>query len=204
MTTLHRTGELKVSENAIRQRVQASLSAARFEHTVGVVETAEQLAQRYGVDVKRARLAAWIHDVAREWPAEQLMQFAEKVEIPSGFASIPAILHGPIGAHLAGEWFGIDDEDVKNAIRYHTTGRVGMSDLEKVIILADAIEPGRRYPGVERIRELALRDLNTALAESFDNTLLYLIKTHQPIFPLTVMARNELWELVERQQSPSD
>jgi predicted HD superfamily hydrolase involved in NAD metabolism len=197
-------GELQVSENAMQERVRASLSPARYEHTVGVVETAEKLAERFGVDVQRARTAAWLHDIAREWSTEQLLQVAEQVEIPSGFASIPAVLHGPISAFLASEWFGVDDEDVKNAIRYHTTGRVGMSDLEKVIILADAIEPGRRYPGVDRIRELALRDLNVALAHSFDSTLLYLIKTHQPIFPLTVMARNELWEQVERQRNQTE
>ncbi len=189
-----------VSEMELMEKAQAELSPARFEHTKGVVETAEGLARRYGVDVTKARVAAWIHDIAREWPQERLAHVAEQVEIPAGFALIPAILHGPIAAHLAAEWFGIDDEDIQNAVRFHTTGRVGMSDLEKVLFLADATEPGRKYPGVDKIRVLAERNLDLALAESFDNTILYLLQTHQPIFPLTVMARNELWEQVTATQ----
>jgi predicted HD superfamily hydrolase involved in NAD metabolism len=190
-----------VSELELMEKAQAELSPARFEHTKGVVEAAERLARRFGVDVTKARVAAWIHDIAREWPQERLAQVAEQVEIPAGFALIPAILHGPIAAHLAAEWFDIDDENIQNAVRYHTTGRVGMSDLEKVLFLADAIERGRNYPGVEKIRALAEQDLNLALAESFDNTILYLVQTHQPIFPLTVMARNELWEQVTATQA---
>ena len=136
--------------------------------------------------------------MAREWPADKLQQYAERIEIPSGFALIPALLHGPIAASLAPEWFGIKDEDVLNSVRFHTTGRVGMSKLEMVICLADAIEPSRGYPNVEHIREVAQTDLVKALAESFDSTIQYLLESHQSIFPLTVMARNEFWDEVSR------
>lgn len=183
-----------MGEQQIQERVQAELSEARFAHTQGVVTTAVELAARFGEDTQKARIAAWVHDIAREWPAEKQLQFAERIEIPSGFALIPALLHGPIAASLASEWFGIEDEDILNAIRFHTTGRMGMSKLEMILCLADGIEPGRRYPGVERIREIAQSDLVLALAESFDSTISYLLQTHQPIFPLTVMARNEFWD----------
>lgn len=180
-------------EQDIVEQVQSQMSDARFAHTKGVVAASEELARRYGVDIQAARTAAWIHDVAREWPLERLLQYAERVEIPSGFALIPNILHGPIGAALAHEWFEVGDEEVMNAIRYHTTGRVGMSTLEKVLCLADAIEAGRNYPRIEEIREWAIRDLTQALARSFDATISYLLVRHEPIFPLTVMARNDLW-----------
>lgn len=183
-----------MGEQQIQKRVQAELSEARFVHTRGVVATAVELAARFGEDVHKARIAAWVHDIAREWPFEKQLQFAEGIEIPSGFALIPALLHGPIAASLAPEWFGVEDEDILNAVRFHTTGRVGMSKLEMILCLADGIEPGRQYPGVEQIREIAKTDLVLALAQSFDSTITYLLQTHQPIFPLTVMARNEFWD----------
>lgn len=186
-----------MDEKTIAERVQAEMSQARFQHTQGVVEAAEVLAGRFGVDVEAARTAAWIHDVAREWPTEKLLQYAERVEIPSGFAVIPNLLHGPIGAAIAHEWFDVGNLDIANAIRYHTTGRVGMSQLEMILCLADGIEAGRNYPGIDDIRHWAELDLTYALAQSFDCTLTYLIKRNEPIFPLTVMARNDLWERVK-------
>ncbi|OFW78037.1 MAG: metal-dependent phosphohydrolase [Alicyclobacillus sp. RIFOXYA1_FULL_53_8] len=190
-----------MAEQQIRERVRTELSARRFVHTQGVVDTAVELAQRFGGDIEKARMAAWIHDLAREWSADKLQQFAERIEIPSGFALIPALLHGPIAASLAPEWFDVHDEDVLNAVRFHTTGRVGMSKLEMIICLADAIEPGRNYPEVDRIRQIAQTDLQFALAESFDSTIRYLIETQQSIFPLTVMARNEFWDQVHQVQN---
>lgn len=183
-----------MEEKEVEERVRAELSSVRFAHTEGVVEAATELASRFGADIGDARVAAWMHDVAREWPGERLLQAAEHMEIPSGFALIPSLLHGPIAAGLAVEWFGVEGS-VADAIRYHTTGRVGMSLLEKVVCLADAIERGRDYPGVDEIRDDARRDLNLALAKSFDSSISYLLHKQRPIFPLTVMARNEFWEL---------
>lgn len=183
-------------EQRIKERVQSELSSRRFGHTVGVVQTADRLAKCHGVPPERARLAAWLHDLAREWPNEKLVQVAEKVEVPAGFGGIPKLLHGPIAASLLFDWFGIQDDEIANAIRFHTTGRLTMTMLDKVIYLADAIEPGRTYGGVERIRELAYTDVTRALAESIDHSLRYLLERKKPIFPLTVMVRNELWNQV--------
>jgi predicted HD superfamily hydrolase involved in NAD metabolism len=185
-----------VEETEIRERVRRELSPERFRHTEGVVRTAEQLALRHGADPEKARLAAWIHDVAREWEWARLVDTARRFEVEPAFFDVPAVLHGPVAAGLAREWFGVDDEDIRNAIRYHTSGRVGMTRLEMVLCLADAIEPGRRYPGVDRLRTVAEEDLERALAESFDATLTYLIAQRAPIFELTVRARNDLWRRV--------
>ncbi len=190
-----------MEEQEIMEKVQREVSPSRWRHTQGVVETATHLAERFSVDVQTCRVAAWIHDLAREWPLEKLQQYAEHVEIPSGFALIPVLLHGPIAAALSRRWFGVDNPDVENAIRYHTTGREGMSKLEMILCLADAIEPSRSYPGVERLRELAEQDLVQALAEAIDATLQYLLARHEPIFPLTVMARNDLWRQVNHRPS---
>lgn len=182
----------------IEARVRQELSEKRFVHTLGVVETAVELAKWSGVDEESARVAAVVHDIAREWPMDELMQFAERIEIPQGFASIPELVHGPVAAQLLFDWFEIDSEEIANSIRYHTTGRLNMTSLEMVICLADAIEPNRNYEGVDEIRGVAKSDLRRALAMSFDSTIRYLLETHQPVFPLTVMARNELWETLLR------
>lgn len=187
-----------MTEQELVAHVSSTLSERRLKHVEGVVETADWLANRYGVNRHWARIGAWIHDIAREWPENELQQAAEQIEIPSGFASIPNLMHGPIAASLFREWFGCDRPDVENAIRYHTTGRVGMSQMEMILCLADNIEPTRSYPTVEAIRTRAREDLVHALAESLDSTMQYLLARHEPIFSLTVMARNELWELVGR------
>lgn len=187
-----------MEEKDVRKKVQAVLSPRRFQHVCGVVRTAEELAQRFGADVEKARLAAWIHDYAREWPVDRLQEEALRGVVDPSFMAVSELLHGPIVAAHAPEWFGITDEDVLNAVRYHTTGRRGMSLLEKIICLADGIEPGRQYPGVERLREIARRDLEEALARQMDGTIEFLLQKNQAIFPLTVEARNELWEMIKK------
>jgi predicted HD superfamily hydrolase involved in NAD metabolism len=189
-----------MEESRIRQKVQEALSPRRFQHVCGVVHTAEELARRFGADAEKARLAAWIHDYAREWPKERLEQTAREVGIDASFFEVTELLHGPIVAALAGQWFGIEDAEVHNAVRYHTSGRPGMSLLEKIVCLADAIEPGRKYPGVEQLRQIAETDLEEALARQLDGTIQFLIQRNQPLFPLTVLARNDLWKQVKERK----
>ncbi|WP_067930990.1 bis(5'-nucleosyl)-tetraphosphatase (symmetrical) YqeK [Alicyclobacillus kakegawensis] len=186
-----------MKESDVAAKVQRALSPARFAHVQGVVSTAAELALRHGVNVEQARLAAWLHDYAREWPPERLLAVVEKMGLPEEMMVIPELWHGPVAAHLAVSEFGIADEDIHNAVFYHTTGRIGMSRLECVLCLADAVEPTRRYPQVEHLRELARRDLTRALAESFDATIQYLIVRHAAIYPGTVAARNDLWRQVQ-------
>jgi predicted HD superfamily hydrolase involved in NAD metabolism len=187
-------GPLALHRDEIIAEIRKQLSAPRFQHTAGVAKTAKVLARRFGEDEEKAELAAWVHDYAREWPQTELVQYAEGIEVPSGFGVIPTLLHGPIAAYLLSAKFGLPDEDMANAIRYHTTGRVGMSNLEKILCLADAIEPGRSYAGVDDLRQVAETDLDLALAKSMDAGIIYLLQRQATIFPLTVMARNDLWE----------
>lgn len=191
-------GGIRVTEDELRMRVKKTLSPTRFLHVEGVVSTAERYARIHGGDVPMARIAAWIHDMAREWSDERLLEAAEGMDIPSGFAQVPKLLHGPIAAVRFRDWFGSGYPDVENAIRYHTTARTGMSNMEMILFLADGLEPGRDFPGVDNIRKLAEQDLLSATAHAIDSTLQYLIQRHHPIFPLTVMARNELWERIHQ------
>jgi len=185
-----------MDELKVREIIEGTLSAARFRHVSGVVETAEHLAVLFGVDPSKARLAAWTHDYAREWPVDKWYEVAQERGVDPAFFEAAELLHGPIAASMLSEVFGIEDEDIANAVCYHTSGRVGMSPLEKIVCLADYIEPGRKYPGVEDLRKLAERDLNLALATAFDGTIRLLLDKRKPIFPLTILCRNDLWRQV--------
>lgn len=177
----------------LQSDLREALTPYRYRHVEGVVETAIELARQAGVDTYKAKTAAWLHDLAREWPNERLLQASEGIIVPQGFASVPALLHGPIAAHLGQTNYGIADEEILDAVRYHTTGRPGMTELDLVLFVADAIEPSREYPGVEQIREAAdTNRLTVAARLSMENTIRFLMDTGKPLFAMTVMARNEL------------
>ncbi|MGB8954024.1 MAG: bis(5'-nucleosyl)-tetraphosphatase (symmetrical) YqeK [Tumebacillaceae bacterium] len=182
-----------MNEAQMKQLVQDALSPRRFQHVCGVVEAADILAKRFGVDPAKARAAAWAHDYAREWAVDRWYEVARERGVDPAFLEVAETLHGPIVAAMLPELYGFEDEDIANAVRYHTTGRVGMTPLEKVVCLADYIEQGRDFPGVEELRRLAEQDLDLALATAFDGTIRHLLDRHKPIFPLTLLARNDLW-----------
>jgi len=126
----------------IRRRVREALSQRRYQHVENVVKYSKELSDRWGADREKAEIAALLHDYAKNKRQEN-----------------NDILHGGLAADAIRREFGIEDEDILNAVRYHTTGRRGMSKLELVIFLADTLEPGRDYQGVERLREEVDRDL---------------------------------------------
>ena len=109
-----------------------------------------------------------------------------------------ALLHGPAGSVLAKTAFGIDDEEIRGAIYYHTTGRVGMTLLEKIVFLADYIEPNRDFPGVEDLRLLAEKDLDEAVLAAYDSTISHLIDQEAYIYGLTFLGRNDMVEKREK------
>jgi predicted HD superfamily hydrolase involved in NAD metabolism len=147
---------------------RARLSERRYEHTLRVADTAENLALAHDLDADRARLAALVHDAAREMGPEEFLYLAYKWHLQVGDLErqSPKLLHGPVAAELARRELGVDDEEVLEAVRAHTTGRAQMGQLALVLYVADKIEPARDYPSVERLRRLAVEDLNGAAAES--------------------------------------
>lgn len=181
-------------DHALQRDLQANLSKDRFRHVERVVETIVRLANQHGLPPEPARTAAWLHDLAREWPRDRLLDATKFVEVPDGFAAVPALLHGPIAAHIGRVEYGILDEEILDAVRYHTTGRPDMTQLDLLLFVADAIEPGRHYPGVEEIRKWANVSLEQAAKRSLDGTVAYLLHADKPLFPLTIVARNALLE----------
>src|SRR5690606_35640201 len=145
------------------------------------------------VDPVKAELAALLHDVAKYWPIEKQRQIVIEHQLePDMLNYDPQLLHSHVGAHIAQERFAINDQEVLDAIRYHTSGREQMSLVEKVLCLTDYIEPGRDYPQVEKIRQLAESSLEEALVAGFDSTIQFLISKGKKVYPLTVQARNGL------------
>ena len=161
----------------IRKAMEKALDPKRYEHTLGVAYTAAALAMRYGDDVNNAILAGMLHDCAKCLTNEKRLSICEKYNIAVNEAERknPYLLHAKVGSFLAMKKYGVTDKDVINAILNHTTGRPGMSLLEKIIWIADYIEPGRKQaPNLPLIRKLAFEDLDQALLTALRDTLEYL------------------------------
>lgn len=173
--------------------VKKQLTDHRFQHTVGVMETAVSLARKYGADEKKAELAAIFHDYAKFRDKEEMKSIIIEQKMDKELLEYNSeIWHAPVGAYLVEKEAGIKDPNVLDAIRYHTSGRPKMTLLEKIIYLADYIEPGRHFPGVEEVRKIAESDLNKALIQSIQNSIIFLIKKNKRVFPLTFYTFNDL------------
>lgn len=173
--------------------VKPQLTEHRYEHTLGVMETAIILAKQYGVDPKKAELAAIFHDYAKFRPKNEMKQIIVEQDMnPLLLQYNTELWHAPVGAYLIEKEAGITDPEVLDAVRFHTSGRKGMTVLEQVIYLADYIEPGRHFPGVEDVRDLAKISLIDALIASIKNTIIFLLKKNQPVFPDTIETYNYL------------
>lgn len=191
--------DLQALEAALRRRI----SGQRLAHTYGVTETAVRLAERYGADVERARAAGLMHDYAKALAGDELLALGRRfglVQDPAEEEN-PHLLHAEVGAALLREEGLITDAAVLSAIANHTFGRPGMARLDRIIWIADLIEPGRAFPGLQRIRELTWQDLDLGLMAGLDHTLAYLLARGQRIHLRTVETRNWLLgELAARGQ----
>lgn len=189
---------MRYSREQLIEAVSSQMPEKRWLHTQGVMETAVQLAHQYGADPEKADLAAILHDVAKYWPVVKLKEVLVENGLNDELLEHDKQLwHAEVGAFVAERDYGITDQEVLNAIRYHTSGRVQMTLLEKIVCLADYMEPGRDFPGVNNIRELAKHSLEEALAAGLDSTISFLLSRKQVIYPLTVLARNDLIKQLE-------
>ena len=155
-------------------RLKARLSAKRYKHTLGVVEEAERLAKHYGADVKKARWAALLHDCTKEYSVEKKRALCRLWDIPLDpiLEKQIDIAHSLLSAESAKRDFYVNDKEIMNAIKYHTTGNKGMKLLDKIIILADFIEPYREdYEPLEEMRKYAYKNMDKALAIGTKSTI---------------------------------
>ncbi|WP_413380106.1 bis(5'-nucleosyl)-tetraphosphatase (symmetrical) YqeK [Alkalihalobacillus sp. 1P02AB] len=172
--------------------VEPHLTAHRYKHTLGVMHTAVALAKKFGVNQKKAEIAAIFHDYAKFRDKNEMRDLVkEKLHWPSILHYGDELLHAPCGAYYVKSEVGICDQEILDAIAYHTTGKPEMTDLEKVVFLADYIEPGRQFKGVDEVRKIAETDLDEAIIQSLENTITFLMKRRQLIFPDTLATYND-------------
>jgi len=173
---------------SIRESIKKTLSESRYRHVLGVEEVCYDLALIHESDTFKAGLAGLLHDCAKNLSDEELIRECKKYSLPITEAEMkaPYLLHAKVGAVYAKEKYGVADEDVLNAITFHTTGRPGMSKLEKIVYVADYIEPNRRpIPMLDKARELAYEELDEAVIFISKRILEYLKSKGAFIDPLT-------------------
>lgn len=175
----------------ICKKLHTALTPKRFQHTKGVAEEAVKLATKYAVDTNKAYIAGLLHDCAKCIPTDEKIKYCKKydVAIDEILESQPDLTHSFLGAKIAQKDYGINDEDILNAIKYHTTGRANMSMLERIIYIADFIEPNRTYfDGLDEIRILAYNDIDKTMVEILKQTIDY--NKGKVIHPLSYEALN--------------
>lgn len=178
----------------MKRYLEDNLVKGRYLHTLGVVETAIKLAEIHGEDVKKAEIAALSHDIAKNLSPAESLRIIEENNISLGFSerNTKELWHSIIAPIKARECFGIEDEEILSAIRWHTTGKEKMSTLDKIIYLADMVEPSRDFPGVKELREDCKEDLDIAMLNALTHTIKYLLEKGCLIDVNTVKARNYL------------
>ncbi|MCA0171796.1 bis(5'-nucleosyl)-tetraphosphatase (symmetrical) YqeK [Bacillus sp. RAR_GA_16] len=173
--------------------VKPHLTEHRYVHTIGVTDTAVELAEKYGADPQRTEIAAVFHDYAKFRPKDEMRQIILEQSLKKDLLEYsPELWHAPVGAYLVRREIGIEDEEILNAIKYHTSGRPNMTLMEKCVFIADYIEPGRSFPGVDEVREVVQKDLDQAIALSLRNTVQFLMKKNQPVYPATFLTYNSI------------
>ena len=174
--------------------VKSRLSEKRYKHTMNVKKMAVKLAVRYGADPEKAALAAILHDSAKELPREEMLQiFADNDIIAKNAAERPApVWHGIAAAILCQTRWGVTDPEILSAIACHTTGKPGMSLLDKIIYMADMTSAERDYPGVEALRAEGMENLDLALCHALERSVTFVKQKGGPLDPVTVAALEDI------------
>lgn len=174
----------------MKKKLKKELDKKRYEHTKGVMYTAGCIAMAHGYDYKKAMLAGLLHDCAKCIPTETKFELCEKYHVILSESEVenPSLIHAKLGAALAEHLYEVTDPEILHAIKVHTTGMPDMSLLDKILFVADYMEPGRNEaPNLEVIRELAFGDLDACVAQILYDTLKYLSGKKGAIDPMTEM-----------------
>ena len=174
--------------------IKQRLNPYRFNHSVCVAECAVKLAEIYGADVKKAYVAGDLHDIMKNTPDEEQLDYLKDLDVSLNKTELsnPKLYHAISGAHYIKNELKIDDKEIFDAIRFHTTGRAKMSLLEKVIYVADFISDDRSYNGIDEIRAAAYRSLEEAMMIGLEFSIQEITQKKQTLHPDSVDAYNEL------------
>lgn len=177
---------------AMKDTLRKYLDDRRYMHSIEVMNLSMELAEKYGEDIYRAQVAGLLHDCAKCLSYDKMVEksIEYNADVDDLMLAGGVLLHGPVGARMARYIFGIDDFDVLMAIKYHSTGRKDMTMLDKIIYIADYIEPGRAFSGIDKVRKMVYIDIDRAVLMAIDNTLDYILAEGKLIHPYTIDARN--------------
>lgn len=178
----------------IKIKLLKDIGIKRLEHSLRVLEISQELGNLYGADIEKVSLAALLHDCAKLEDKNNLLKRAYEFDIilDEIILNNQELIHGPLGAKIAKKKYDIDDREILEAIEYHTTGRINMSLIEKIIFIADYIEPKRNFIGIEEVRELAFLDLDESIILAMEQTIRFLLDGKKLISTHTIEARNHL------------
>ncbi len=191
---------IKISMEDLLAWLKSNLSEKRYIHSLGTAECAKELAEKFGQDPDKAYMAGLLHDCAKCFPNEKLMDIiennlhVEKVELMNY-----KTLHAPVSAFIAKQDFGVEDEAILSAIRWHTLGKIDMTDFEKIIFLADKVEPRTRDKDyLDEVRDYLNEEdgLNKAMLKCYKETIKSLVKRDLKICPVTIDIYNNLEDVV--------
>ncbi|SDB97598.1 putative HD superfamily hydrolase of NAD metabolism [Pelagirhabdus alkalitolerans] len=183
-------------------RLRPHLSEKRYNHTVRVLDTALELSTFYEVNRKETELAAIFHDYFKERDVSEMKSIIINSDLSNHLLNFHHELwHGPVAAYKLESELGIESSRIKEAIYYHTTGKANMSMLDKIIYLADYIEPGRQFDGIEDVRNEAFRSLDSACFMAVRNSIRHLLDLEQLIYPETLNMYNDLKRKLEESHS---
>lgn len=179
---------------SMEKRLIENIGEGRYSHSVRVAEIARALGEKYNLDVNDVQIAAILHDCGKYEDKTKLLKMASKFDIiiDKVMEHNIDLIHGPLGAKIAEEEYGVKDLDILNAIRYHTTGREEMNILDKIIYISDYIEPRRNFNGVEEVRKLAFIDIDAGMLLALEDTIKFLMEKNRLIHVNTIRARNSL------------
>lgn len=155
----------------IKSHLKNNLSDNRYNHCLRVADEARKLAIHYKIDEESTYIAGLLHDIAKEYDKDKRKEIVDKYNLDNNllYDNNNRIAHAQIGAIVAKELYQVND-DIYNAIKYHTIGNIKMNTLAKIIYIADKIEPGKTFVGIDKQRELAYKDLDLALIECINNS----------------------------------
>lgn len=190
----------KLNEEQIKQWLKENLSEERYHHTLGTAECAKELAQKFGFDTEKAYIAGLLHDCAKCFTNEKLLEIIKQnLKVEECELLNYKTLHAPVSAYIAKKEFGVTDAEILSAIRWHTLGRLDMTDFEKIIFLADKIEPITREKSYcQKLRSYLDEEngLNRAMLECYKSTIKSLVERNLKICPVTINIYNNLQDIV--------
>jgi len=175
----------------MERKLQSALSLKRYIHTMGVVEAAMKMAEVFGGDKAKVHAAALLHDCVKDYPDDMKRRFCKEFHVPVDEIMLSSIdlTHAFLGAEVAKREYGVCDEEILDAIRFHTTGRKNMTLTEKIVFIADYIEPNRKtFDGLEEVRQIAFKDIDKAMKFILCDTIKFIKKKENTLHPLSIEA----------------